>query len=81
MTRKAKIKRLGINTIQITIQKILLKNIANNFLKSLKKTQNGYLIMSNKTTTTFSFDSPKDIPIDPIEMGFFRESVTQREPD
>lgn len=77
--KKAKIKRLGINTIQITIPKDSPENIANNFLvtKNTKWVFNhveqntNYFQLSNRTSETI-------LPIDPIEMGFFRESVTCR---
>lgn len=78
--KKAKIKRLGINTIQITIPKDSPENIANNFLvtKNTKWVFNhveqntNYFQLSNRT-------SERILPIDSIEMGFFRESVTCRE--
>lgn len=78
--KKAKIKRLGINTIQITIPKDSPENIANNFLvtKNTKWVFNhveqntNYFQLSNRTSKRF-------LQIDPIEMGFFRESVTCRE--
>lgn len=78
--KKAKIKRLGINTIQITIPKDSPENIANNFLvtKNTKWVFNhveqntNYFQLSNRT-------SERIFQIDPIEMGFFRESVTCRE--
>lgn len=78
--KKAKIKRLGINTVQITIPKDSPENIANNFLvtKNTKWVFNhveqntNYFQLSNRT-------SERILPIDSIEMGFFRESVTCRE--
>lgn len=78
--KKAKIKRLGIDTIQITIPKDSPENIANNFLvtKNTKWVFNhveqntNYFQLSNRT-------SERILPIDSIEMGFFRESVTCRE--
>lgn len=78
--KKAKIERLGINTVQITIPKDSPENIANNFLvtKNTKWVFNhveqntNYFQLSNRT-------SERILPIDSIEMGFFRESVTCRE--
>ncbi|MBA0883040.1 coiled-coil domain-containing protein [Flavobacterium undicola] len=78
--KKAKIKRLGINTIQITIPKDSPENIAKNFqiTKNTKWVFNhveqntNYFQLSNRT-------SERILPLDPIEMGFFRESFVCRE--
>ncbi|WP_418264194.1 hypothetical protein [Flavobacterium faecale] len=78
--KKAKIKRLGIDLIQITIPKDSPENIANNFLvtKNTKWVFNyveqntNYLQLSSRTAKGI-------LPIDTIEMGFFRESFTCRE--
>jgi hypothetical protein len=78
--KKAKIKRLGINTIQITIPKDSPENIAKNLLitKNTKWVFNNveqntdYFQLSNRTSEGI-------LPIDTIEMGFFRESFVCRE--
>lgn len=77
--KKAKIKRLGINTIQITIPKDSPENIANNFLvtKNTKWVFN-YVEQNTNYFQLSDRNSKAILPIDSIEMGFFRESVTCR---
>lgn len=78
--KKAKIKRLGINTIQIAIPKDSPENIA----KSLLITQHTKWVFNNVEQNTNYFQlsnrtSAGILPIDTIEMGFFRESFVCRE--
>lgn len=78
--KKAKINRLGINTIQITIPKDSPENIAKNLLI----TKNTKWVFNNVEQNTNYFQLPnraseRILPIDPIEMGFFRESIVCRE--
>ncbi|MBW4359363.1 hypothetical protein [Flavobacterium taihuense] len=78
--KKAKINRLGINTIQITIPKDSPENIAKNLLI----TKNTKWVFNNVEQNTNYFQLPnraseRILPIDTIEMGFFRESFVCRE--
>jgi hypothetical protein len=78
--KKAKIKRLGINTIQISIPKDSPENIA----MSLLITKNTKWVFNNVEQNTDYFQlsnriSEGILPIDTIEMGFFRESFVCRE--
>ena len=78
--KKAKINRLGINTIQISIPKDSPENIAKNLLI----TKNTKWVFNNVEQNTNYFQlsnraSERILPIDTIEMGFFRESVVCRE--
>lgn len=78
--KKAKINRLGINTIQITIPKDSSENIAKNLLI----TKNTKWVFNHVEQNTNYFQLPnrasaRILSIDPIEMGFFRESFVCRE--
>ena len=78
--KKAKIRRLAIDTIQIIIPKDSPENIA----KSLETSKNTKWIFNNVEQNTESIqlsarDSEAILPIDAVEMGFFRESVGCRE--
>lgn len=78
--KKAKIRRLGIDTIQIIIPKDSPENIA----KSLETSKNTKWIFNNAEQNTENIHlSPGDaegvLPFDAIEMGFFKESFACRE--
>lgn len=78
--KRVKLKRLGIDTIQITIPKDSPENIA----KSLEVTQHTKWVYSHvEQYTNYLQLSQRDgegiSPADAIEMGFFRETFACRE--
>ncbi|MEY2691789.1 MAG: hypothetical protein RIT03_179 [Bacteroidota bacterium] len=78
--KRVKLKRLGINTIQITIPKDSPENIA----KSLEITQHtkwvyNYVEQNTNYLQLSKGDREGISPADAIEMGFFRESFACRE--